>query len=209
MFLLRLVPVVFGVGVAVSSAIALLIRPLGAMDRVNAAGMIAVGCLAAGWGGSRARRARVLLTRPVVIRLDDDGAHLASGPIEDHRRVWLAWPDVEALALLPAPSVYGGKRGSVTLLRFVARSDDRVHGFYGDPYTRRKADLLGLTAAQACLTLIQGENSAFRVPLVVTWSSITSPAYAWSTTGESGRERRTLSAASPPRRCALRTGSLW
>ena len=169
MFLLRLVPLLFGLSVMVSTTLAIVVRPLDDADRINSFFLIATGALAAGWGARRTWRGRVLLSRPVVVRLDEEGVHLASGPVDDPRPVWLAWGDLEAVALLPAPGTYGGKPGTFTMLRFVARSDDCVHGFYGDPYTRHKAELVDVSTAQAAMTLIQGQSSAFRVPLILEW----------------------------------------
>jgi hypothetical protein len=169
LFLLGLLPLASGVFMVGSGGVALLTQDLDRTNRINAWGLLVIGLGVAWWGVTRARRALALLSRPVILLLDDEGVHAWTGPVGSPSPVWLSWADLEAVAVLPAPSAYRTKTGDETVLRFVARSDDRVHRFYGDPFTRRKAQLLDLSTPQASLALIQARTSAFRVPLVLDW----------------------------------------
>jgi hypothetical protein len=178
MFVLGLLPLASGLFMLISGGVALLTQDLDSRDLINAWGLVVIGLGVTVWGAWRARRALALLSRQLVVRLDDAGVHAWTGSVGSSSPVWLEWQDLEALALLPAPAVYRGDDDDTSMLRFVARSDDRVHGFYGDPYTRRKAELLDLTTPQASLTLLQSRTSAFRVPLILAWIAEHQPGVA-------------------------------
>ena len=170
-FALRALVAVVGLGMVVSSLLALATRSLASVDRLNAIGLAAVGALVLGWGGLRTWRARGLLRRGVVVRLDDVGVHLVGGAVETPFTVALVWRDLAAVEVMPAHAavVPGGELAADTMLRFFPRADALVHGVRTDGYTERKAALLGLSPAAASLALLQGSTSAFRVPLILDW----------------------------------------
>ncbi|GAB3788902.1 hypothetical protein [Nocardioides ungokensis] len=171
-FAARVALLVGGLAVLVPGFVALVTQPLTQSDRINAAFLVGVGGFATGLGILRLRTGRGLVSRPVVIRLDATGVRVLGGSITSPAFSFLAWPDVAAVEVRPVEldvRLFAFADGGATVLRFVPRADDLIEGEPPDGFTLVKATALGLTPTAASLSLIQGDTSAFRVPLVLDW----------------------------------------
>jgi hypothetical protein len=139
------------------------------VPQLKACGLALVGAGIAVWGARVAWRLRLLLTRTVVARLDDDGVGLRTGSVLAPQRVFLAWDDVDAVALLPVPSEATTRHDVLSVILFVPRSDDRIQGLADDAFNHRLSSALGLSPTRAATALGQTRRNADRVPLVLGW----------------------------------------
>lgn len=171
-FAARVALLVGGLALLVPGFLALVTQPLTQSDKINAAFLVGAGGFATGLGILRLSTGRRLISRPVGIRLDATGVRVLGGSITSPAFSFLAWPDVAAVEVRPLEldeRLFDLADGDTTVLRFVPRADDLVQGEQPDGFTLVKATALGLTPTAASLSLIQGDTSAFRVPLILDW----------------------------------------
>ena len=181
--------VVVGVALVLSSAVALVVEPMDQQRRIQAVCLTALGAAMVALGLVKLRHVRQLLSRDVVIRLDDTGVHLRGGSVVNPVNTFLGWPHVVGIEVTPVeldPELMHS-HGPTTMLRFLPDDDTNIAITGVDTFTAIKAAALGLTPTAASAALLQGTNSSYRVPLILDWVHAHQPQVAVRVAAQSPR----------------------